>query len=217
MTKILIIEDHRLVAEGLALGLGAEGFDVRTSSGDFGTARADLDAFRPDVVLLDLGLGEHGSGLDLLPELVAPGCHVVVLTGETDPSVLGTSFDLGATAVLDKAIPFPDLVEELHEVVRGGTVAAERRRREIQRDKRLLDAARERQLEPFAELSPREAAVLGMLMEGRQAADIAEASFVSLATVRTQIRAVLTKLGVTSQLAAVSMAVRAEWKPDHVE
>lgn len=217
MTKVLIIEDHRLVAEGLALGLGVEGFDVRTSPGDFGVARSDLDDFQPDVVLLDLGLGEHGTGLDLLPELVAPGRYVVVLTGETDPVVLGTSFDRGATAVLDKAIPFPDLVNELREVVGGGTMAAERKRREIQREKRRLDAARARRLEPFAELSPREAAVLAMLMEGRQAADIAEASFVSLATVRTQIRAVLTKLGVTSQLAAVSMAVRAEWAPDHAE
>lgn len=215
MTRVLIVEDHRLVAEGLALGLGAEGFDVRTSPGDFGIARVDLNEFEPDIVLLDLGLGQHGTGLDLLPELVAPGRHVIVLTGETNPAVLGTSFDRGATAVLDKAIPFPDLVEELRAVVTGGTAAAERTRRRIQREKRRLDVERARELAPFAELSPREAAVLGMLMEGRQAADIAEASHVSLATVRTQIRAVLTKLGVSSQLAAVSMAVRAEWTPGH--
>ena len=215
--KVLIIEDHRLVAEGLSLGLGAEGFDVRTSPGDFAIARADLDEFQPDIVLLDLGLGAHGTGLDLLPELIIPGRYVVVLTGETDPVVLGRSFDLGATAVLDKAIPFPDLVAELREVVQGGTAVAERKRREIQREKRKLDAERDAQLRPFAELSPREAEVLGMLIDGRQAAEIAEASYVSLATVRTQIRAILTKLGVSSQLAAVSMAVKAGWTAEHAQ
>jgi DNA-binding NarL/FixJ family response regulator len=66
---------------------------------------------------------------------------------------------------------------------------------------------------PFESLTPREAAVLGDLLEGRSADDIAEASFVSITTVRAQIRSILSKLGVRSQLAAVSMARRAGWSP----
>lgn len=213
MTKLLIIEDHRLVAEGLAIGLGSEGYAVLISPGDPGIVRRDVLEFDPDVVLLDLGLGHHGSGLDLLPELVRPGRYVVVLTGETDPRILGESFDKGATAVLDKAIPFPSLIAELREVTEGGTAAAEKKRRQLQMERRRLDTRAAQRLQPFEDLTPREEEVLGMLVDGRAAAEIAELSFVSLSTVRTQIRGILTKLGVSSQLAAVSMAVKSGWTP----
>ena len=66
---------------------------------------------------------------------------------------------------------------------------------------------------PFADLTPREASVLGGMLDGLSAEQIAERDFVSLATVRTQIQSVLRKLGVTSQLAAVAAARRAGWRP----
>ncbi len=195
------------------MGLSSEGFEVRTTPGNPGIARKEFLQFDPDIVLLDLGLGEHGSGLDLLPDFLRPGCSVIVLTGETDPITLGSAFDKGAVAVLDKAIPFPSLVAELREVTAGGTEAAERKRRLIQRDIRRLDLERSQRLAPFEDLTQREEEVLAMLLEGRQAADIAQLSFVSLSTVRTQIRGILTKLNVSSQLAAVSMAMKAGWRP----
>jgi DNA-binding NarL/FixJ family response regulator len=65
--------------------------------------------------------------------------------------------------------------------------------------------------EPFPRLSTREQAVLHELIDGRTAGEIAAEAFVSIATVRTQISAVLRKLGVHSQLAAVALARRAQW------
>ena len=65
--------------------------------------------------------------------------------------------------------------------------------------------------EPFERLSSRETQVLQALADGRSVAEIARDWVVSEATVRTQVRAVLTKLGVTSQLAAVAAARRAGW------
>ena len=72
------------------------------------------------------------------------------------------------------------------------------------------DAAR---LAPFEYLTPREQAVLGDLMDGHVAQEIASRSFVSVATVRSQIRAVLAKLSVHSQGGAVALAHRAGWRP----
>ncbi len=66
-------------------------------------------------------------------------------------------------------------------------------------------------LELFARLTEREQFVLSELMEGHGAEDIAKAAFVSISTVRSQIKAILQKLGVNSQLAAVAMARRAGW------
>ena len=69
----------------------------------------------------------------------------------------------------------------------------------------------ERRLAPFRSLTSREQAVLAALMDGKMAEVIAKEHNVSVATIRTQIRAVLQKLGVKSQLAAVALAIRAEW------
>jgi two-component system, NarL family, nitrate/nitrite response regulator NarL len=60
----------------------------------------------------------------------------------------------------------------------------------------------------------REAEVLRGLIEGRSVDELAQEAFVSIATVRSQVRAILRKLGVTSQLAAVGLARRAGWPSD---
>jgi DNA-binding NarL/FixJ family response regulator len=65
----------------------------------------------------------------------------------------------------------------------------------------------------LARLSTREGEVLGHLMAGRTVGDIARACVVSEATVRTQVRAILTKLEVSSQIAAVGLAYTADWRP----
>ena len=75
-------------------------------------------------------------------------------------------------------------------------------------------AAGER-LDLFATLTEREQVVLAELIEGHCAEDIAKGAFVSISTVRSQIKAILQKLGVNSQLAAVAMARRAGWSLDN--
>ena len=66
-------------------------------------------------------------------------------------------------------------------------------------------------LQLFDFLTEREQVVLAELMEGHSAVEIANAAFVSISTVRSQIKAIRNKLGVNSQLAAVAMARRAGW------
>jgi two-component system, NarL family, nitrate/nitrite response regulator NarL len=68
-----------------------------------------------------------------------------------------------------------------------------------------------RQRLEFDRLTPREEEVLSALMRGAKARDICTQSFVSMPTVRSQIRSILSKLGVTSQLAAVALAYQSGW------
>ncbi len=206
--RILIVEDHDLVASGLRLGLEAEGHEVTTVDGR-GDGRLPTDA---DVVLLDLNLGDGRSGLDLLGDL--DPSKVLVLTGETNTDLLAHAYDAGVAGVLDKSIEFARLLRFLAAVDSGeASVEFDQRRHEILGRRRTESAERRRRLAPFADLTPREEAVLGMLVEGMQAAEIADASYVSISTVRSQIRSILAKLGVSSQLTAVAMAVKADWRP----
>ena len=213
MTRVLIVEDHRLVSQGLELGLRAEGFEVASTDGAPAALPALLARFAPDVVLLDLYLADGLSGISLVPMLRAPGRTVIVLTAETEPTILARALEAGADAVLGKTVPFPQLIREIVAIPRGQSVEAGIRRSQVMHEARVAAQERSRRLAPFAALTPREEAVLSMLVDGILAADIAEASYVSLSTVRSQIRSILAKLGVGSQLAAVSLAIKAGWMP----
>jgi DNA-binding NarL/FixJ family response regulator len=75
---------------------------------------------------------------------------------------------------------------------------------------------RRRRMASFDDLTVREAEVLIMICDGLSAAEVAEESYVSVATVRTQIRSILMKLGVRSQLAAAAKARQSGWLADQL-
>jgi two-component system nitrate/nitrite response regulator NarL len=210
--RLLLVEDHRLVAQALEMGLRAEGVDVRCTEGAPDTLPALLADFPPDVVLLDLYLADRRSGIDLLPLLKGPQRKVILVTGESDPSILARALEAGVDAVVEKAVPVPELVAEVTAVARGRSPLADARRQQILRQARRAEAERRRLLAPFATLTPREQAVFLLLIDGVRAVEIATRSYVSLSTVRAQIRSILTKVGARSQLEAVAMAVKAGWE-----
>jgi DNA-binding NarL/FixJ family response regulator len=166
------------------------------------------------VVLLDLELGgEIGTSIPLIAPLEAFGAQVVMVTGVSDRVRLAECLEAGATGLINKSTPFADLVLAVQEVVELGTLVPPQQRHELLGELRRQRAADRDRLAPFERLTGREQQVLGALMEGKAAEKIAEEYFVSLATVRSQIRAILLKLDVNSQLAAVAMARQSEWEP----
>jgi two-component system nitrate/nitrite response regulator NarL len=214
--RIAIVEDHELLADSLAFALGRGGFDAVVVPPT--TAREVLRRIfelGPQVVLLDVHLGEFGSGVALIEPLRALNIDVICITGEDSRPVWGECIEAGASAVLSKASPFDELVTRISAAV-AGEAAMSRGEREA-----LLYAVREYRieeqvrLEPFHRLTVRECEVLHELMAGVSADAIAERGYVSLTTVRSHIRAILLKLGVNSQLAAVAMAVRVNWVSPH--
>jgi two-component system KDP operon response regulator KdpE len=78
MRRVLIVDDHPLIAIGIQLALRARGWEVETTAGPTAeTIVASAVAFRPDCVLLDLNLGVAGSGLDLVAPLRETGAVVI--------------------------------------------------------------------------------------------------------------------------------------------
>jgi DNA-binding NarL/FixJ family response regulator len=209
----LIVDDHGVLADGLAMALEAEGLPatvhVPTSADGILEAVAEAE---PNLVLLDLDLGlDRGSGVDLVGPLRALGPRVLVLTGSTDRLVHARCLEAGAAGVASKAEPFDRLLDAIRRTARGEPAMGRRRREELLDELRRERATRSERLAPFERLTPKEASVLLALAEGRSAEAIARASYVSLPTVRTQIRGILVKLGVGSQLAAVAMAAERGW------
>jgi two-component system nitrate/nitrite response regulator NarL len=215
--RVLILEDHVLFAEALELALSVEGYDVRRIPvpEDERAPSVLLAAAlrqRPRVVLLDLDLGGFGDGMRLIPPLARAGCNVVVLTSSTERSRWGEAIRLGARKVLTKSRPLNDILAVVRRINQGFPVMTREEREgliaawHVERSTTREAGAR------FERLTLRERQVLGHLMQGRTVREIATVSVVSEATVRTQVKSILAKLEVSSQLAAVGLAHSIGWR-----
>ena len=214
--RVLIVEDHALVAVGLQLALTARGWTVEITDGP--TAADVIEQarrFQPQCVLLDINLGDQvGSGIDLIAPLRTIGSEVVMLTAETRRIVLAACLEQGACGWIGKNAFLDQVVATITDVLDGTPLIGRAAREAMVDELRIERAGQRRALSPFERLTLRERCVLGALVDGMSAEEIAEAHFVALTTVRSQIRAVLQKLGVRSQLAAVAHANRVGWKSD---
>lgn len=215
--RVLIIDDHVLFAESLELALSLEGYDVRRlelpeEGGSMATIRSLALRANPRTVLLDLDLGRFGDGVNLVAPLAKAGINVVVLTASEELGRWGGCMRLGARRVLPKSGALQQALSTVRRLHQGLPV--------VNRDEleRLLDAwSRERRAHDDLRrrldlLTPRERQVLGALIEGRTVREISHVSVVSEATVRTQVKSILNKLEVSSQLAAVGMANQVGWR-----
>lgn len=215
--KVLIIEDHALFAESLQLALNLEGYDVEclpvSEAGGAQGVLAAVARIRPRIVLLDLDLGGVGDGVRLITPMAKAGIEVVVVTASNDRARWGECLHCGARKVLSKSQQLNEILATVRRINQGFPVI-DREEREA-----LISYGHEQGLERvalqrrLALLTPREETVLGELMRGRTVRDISASSFVSEATVRTQVKAILAKLEVSSQLAAVGLANSAGWQP----
>jgi two-component system, NarL family, nitrate/nitrite response regulator NarL len=211
---VLIVDDHGLLAQSLTFALRAEGLQVDRCRELTGPAIVGaVESAQPDVVLLDLDLGgEVGASTELIPTLREAGSSVVMLTGVTDRTRLAACVEAGAVGVIPKSDPFERLVAGVTRAVEVGTLLTRHERDELLAELRRSRETERARRQPFEELTRREAEVLAALMEGQSAERIARDAFVSLATVRSQIKSLRLKLGAGSQLEAVAMARHAGWE-----
>lgn len=216
MRRLLLVEDHHLVAQALGAALRARGDQVeQVDPADFSRLEdlADHVVERgPDLVLLDLDLGELGAAERCIPRLVEADVRVLVLTGSRDPLRLARCVEGGALGILGKDEAFDDLVAGVDHAIEQGPLLTDDDRDAHLRLLRRHDEQRAQALRRFEELTPREGEVLQSLMAGRRVEDIARSDVVSVATVRSQVKSILRKLGVDSQLAAVAQAHQAGWE-----
>jgi len=203
-TRILIVDDHPLTRDALAALLGAHGIDVVGCASDGAEAIVEAERLQPDLVLLDLSMSGM-DGLAALPRLreAAPGCEVVVLTASGTEENLLAAIRGGAAGYLLKTESPDRIAEFLEGVVQGdaalsGPVA-----------RRLLDQVRSGGRGSgvpdriASALSARELEVLLLLDEHHGTDEIAQRLFISEHTVRSHVKSLLRKLGVSSRREAL--------------
>ena len=213
--RVLLVDDHHLLTQALSMGLEQRAVEVAIA--ELGSTEQVLEQaarHRPDVVLLDLDLGGAiGNGELLVGPLVDLGLRVIVVSATTTAGRFGAALELGASGVLAKSTGFADLLDAVVAGAEGREVISAERRRELLSDLHRTRNARNSDLTALDRLSETERGVLDSLVSGLSVGRIATDRFVAESTVRSQVRAILQKLGVNSQLEAVALAARVQSHP----
>lgn len=204
MTRVLLVDDHPVVREGIRGMLSAEtDLEIVGEAVSGPEAVAQTRALSPDVVLMDLRMPE-GDGVEATERIRTdqPAVHVLVLTTyDTDTDIL-RAVEAGATGYLLKDTPRAELADAIRSAAHGQTVLTGRLAG------KLVTGMRQRDEEPAATLSPREIQVLRMAADGKTNTAIGHALHISATTVKTHLMRVYEKLGVSDRTSAVSQAIR---------
>ncbi|MET7531251.1 response regulator transcription factor [Streptomyces goshikiensis] len=199
MTTILLCDDHVVVRAGLLALLGSEpDIEVLGEAGSGEEAVALAAKLRPDVVLMDLQLGEGIDGVEAtrrITALPAPP-HVLVLTTYDTDADITRAIGAGATGYFLKAERPEELFAAIHSAAAGRTTLSPPVASRVM--------AYMRGSRPT--LTDRELDILGQLARGLGNRDIARALFISEATVKTHLGRIYDKLGVDTRAGAVSVA-----------
>lgn len=216
---IAIVDDHLLFAEALEIALRMEGYDVRrvvlpdvTRTSTLTSTTAAMIRRGFDVALVDLDLGRLGDGLSLVSPLTRAGTAVIVVTGSTDHGRWADCMRHGAVAVLSKSRPLDDILAAVRRVQDGRPVTTAADLDDLLRTPDAWESGNTMLRARLARLTARERDVLGHLSLGRTVGEIASLELVAQATVRTQVKSILAKLEVSSQLAAVGIVHHVGWR-----
>ena len=198
--RLVLIEDHQALREGLELLLGREGCDVVGTAGTAAEGRELVERLAPDVALVDIRLGED-DGIALTRRLLGddPDRRVVLYTGSSDEELLFNGLDSGARGYALKDGSPRELVDALGQVASGGSYVDPRLRPAL-----LSRRSTERQ----PSLSNREREVLDLLAQGLTGEAVAEQLVLSAETIKTHIRNAMGKLEANTRVHAIAIALR---------
>lgn len=174
-TGILLVDDHPAVRQGLAALLASHGFAQLRQAATVDDARAVLDDLPIDVAIIDLSL-EHGSGLDLVPDLTGRGARVIVYSMFEDARTIRRSMEYGALGYVTKRDDPGDLVKAIERVRTGESYLSARATQAL--SGATPDVGTK-------DLSERERQVLILMGQGESNIGIAAALGISVRTVET--------------------------------
>ncbi|TCK20792.1 LuxR family two component transcriptional regulator [Pseudonocardia endophytica] len=208
--RVMVVDDHPIWREGVARDLTERGCDVVATAPDAPAAVRIAAAVRPDVVLMDLNLGET-SGVGAIAEIMAarPETRILVLSASGEHGDVLEAVKAGATGYLIKSAGAEELLDAVRRTARGvavftpglaGLVLGEFRK--------MADAPARKDGEPAVPaLTDRETEVLRLVAKGLTARQIGERLVVSHRTVESHVQNTLRKLQLHNRSQLVRYAI----------
>ena len=196
--KILIVDDHAIVRDGLAAILKFQKDMTVVGEADDGeSALQKAQTLRPDIILMDLMM-PNMNGADAIAAIkqVLPETQILLLTSYGTSSELSRAFRNGATGAITKLLPKEELLAAIRNVAAGMRIASPE----------IEQTLNEESETPT--LTPRQLEILRSLARGLTNDDIAHEFGLSKAGVKFHLRTIFRKLNVANRTEAVSLALR---------
>ena len=196
--RVLLCDDHVVVRAGLLALLSSEpDIEVVGEAGNGEEAVATAAKLAPDVVLMDLQLGDGIDGVEATRRIAGTGPHVLVLTTYDTDADITRAIAAGATGYLLKAERPEELFSAIRSAAQGRTALSPPVASRVMA--RMRGTGR-------PTLTDRESDILAQLAHGLGNREIARALFISEATVKTHLGRIYAKLGVDTRAGAVAVA-----------
>lgn len=205
--SVMVVDDHPMWRDGVARDLQERGFEVRATTGDAVSALRIAKTVRPDVVLMDLDLGDT-SGVQASREITQeiPGTRVLVLSASGEHSDVLEAVKAGASGYLVKSASAEELVDAIQRTAAGdavftpglaGLVLGEYRRMSVTPDAEAN----------APQLTDRETDVLRFVAKGMTARQIANKLVISHRTVENHVQSTLRKLQLHNRVELARYAI----------
>lgn len=212
MIRLVIIDDHEIVREGLkAILINEPDFSIIGEAPDASTALDIVARLHPDIALVDIRLpGTNGIELCRMINDHYPETAVIILTTFTDESLVAQCIQAGARGFIVKDIERFDLKRSIRAVARGeaaiDTKVAASVLAQLRRNPPSNESA------PPAELlSSQQLVILRLIAQGLSSREIATQLYLSENTVKGYVQEILHRLGVKNRTEAVMVAVKQGW------
>ncbi|MFO1488951.1 MAG: response regulator transcription factor [Verrucomicrobiota bacterium] len=196
--RVMLVDDHTSFRQGLtALMAGEPDLKVVAEAGDGKTALEQYRQKRPDVVLMDLRLpGMGGVEITLVIRKEFPDARIIVLTTfETDEDIY-RAIQSGAKSYLLKDTPYPEIARTVRQVHAGEQILPPK----------IASLLAQRQQRD--DLSQRELSILELLVKGRSNKEIGSSLSIAEDTVKTHLKNLFAKLGVSDRTGAAITAIK---------
>ncbi len=206
--KVLIIEDHPIVRDGCrricSRRTDIEAIDAATAEEGLAANRS----FKPDIVILDIGLGEM-SGFDIVPKILADnnGVQIIIFSMYEAPRFVTRALDLGARGYVTKNDDPSTILAAIDKVLSGSVYLGQ------SVAQALALANFEMASDPLRDLTPREREIVGLLGEGKNLSEIAATLDIGYKTAANTVASVKQKLGQPTSPALIKFAVELKNRP----
>lgn len=197
--RLMLVDDHPLVRDGLIARLdGVADIEVVGEAGDAPEALARVAECRPNVVLMDIGMGSGANGIEITSQLLArdPALLVLMLSMYDSADHAQRAMAAGARGYVLKSSPSSEIVAAIRAVAAGGTYLSP-----------PLAQSLFRAPTPRVVLSDREEEILALLGQGQSSKQIARALDIGVRTVETHRQSIRRKLGLDGQAELIKYAV----------
>ena len=207
--RIFIIDDHRVVIEGIRSAMKDEKtIEIVGDATDGVQGMADVKTLKPHMVILDIAMPEfNGVDATLKIKEMDPRIIVIIFTMYSNKEYVLDLFKAGASAYVLKEDPTENLISAIHAVKAGGTYFSEKVREVFLDHLRELENGKSSEVR-IERLSRREREIFLFLAEGRSIRQIGEQLNISPKTVETHKYNLMEKLKVTNVIDLTKMAIR---------